>query len=184
MALSRRTLIHAALAAAGVASLAGLATLAEHRVALGPTDSAGFRPIPWPFRPDIWPPGRAWRGNDLDVYVRVKPGMCGDCETGIVSDEALDRAVEIDRLDSRFAPAGDGRRVRVTDLYGRARLYSHRMRYRSLRHAEGITVAYKCDLVVALIDGDMVDQARRRMAYRFLESNTVQIWVNRQLAER
>lgn len=184
MALSRRTLIHAALAAAGVAALAGLAAFAEHRTALGPTDGAGFRPIPWPFEADVWPSGRAWRGNDLDVYVRVKPGMCGDCETGVVSDEALDRAVEVDRLDPRFAPAGDGRRVRVTDLYGRARLYSHRMRYRSLRHAEGIAVAYKCDLVVALIDGDMADQARRRMAYRFLESNTVQVWVNRQFEER
>jgi hypothetical protein len=30
----------------------------------------------------------------------------------------------------------------------------------------------------------MADDARRRMAYRFLESNTVQVWVNRQLEGR
>ncbi len=184
MALARRTVLKMYLGAAMVAGLAGLAWLAEERVALGPTDGKGFRPIRWPFAPDAWPDGRAWTGNDLDVYVRLKFDVCGDCETGVVSDEAVDRAVDIDRLDPRFAALGPGRRVRVTDLFGRARLYRHRMHNGAPRLAEGIVVAYKCDLLIAIVDGNMADDAQRKMAYRFLESNTVQVWVNKQLEGR
>ena len=181
MALSRRTIIELWLGAAGVSALAGLAWLAERRVELGPTDGAGFHPFHWPFPADAWPPGRAWTGNDLDVYVRLKTGVCSDCETGVVSDEAVDRAVDIDQLDPRFVPVGTGRRVRVTDLFGRARLYRHKMRWGATRYAEGIVVSHECDLVVAIVDGNMADERTRKMAYRFLESNTVQVWVNKQL---
>lgn len=179
--LGRRTIVQTSLAAGLVAGLGGLALLAEKRVALGPTDAAGFRPIPWPFATDTWPDGRAWSGNDFDVYVRAKPDLCGDCEAGVTSDEAVDQVVDIDRLDPRFAPAGPGRRVRITDLFGRARLYRHRMRNGAPRLAEGIVVNHRCDLVVAVVDGNMADEAKRKMAYRFLESNTVQVWLNRQL---
>ena len=34
------------------------------------------------------------------------------------------------------------------------------------------------------LDGNMADPDKRRMAHRFLESNTVQIWVNKQLEGR
>ncbi|CAN5676925.1 hypothetical protein BH11PSE3_BH11PSE3_26480 [soil metagenome] len=179
--LGRRTIIQMSLAAGLVAGLGGLAVLAERRVALGPTDAAGFRPIAWPFPADAWPSGRAWSGNDLDVYVRMKPDLCGDCEAGVTTDEAVDQVVDIDRLDPRFAPAGPGRRIRITDLFGRARLYRHRMRNGAPRLAEGIVVNHQCDLVVAIIDGNMADEAKRRMAHRFLESNTVQVWLNQQL---
>jgi hypothetical protein len=181
MALSRRTIIELCLGAAGVAGLAGLGYLAERRIELGPTDGAGFHPFHWPFPDDGWPPGRAWTGNDLDVYVRLKSGLCGDCETGVVTDEAVDRAVDIDLLDPRFVPVGAGRRVRVTDLFGRARLYRHKMHYGALRYAEGIVVSQQCNLVVAIVDGNMADERTRKTAYRFLESNTVQVWVNKHL---
>ena len=69
-------------------------------------------------------------------------------------------------------------------MFGRARLYHHKMHSRASRFAEGIVVAYKCDLLVAVVDGNMADDATRRMAYRFLESNTVQVWVNKQLENR
>ncbi len=52
------------------------------------------------------------------------------------------------------------------------------------RLAEGIVVAYKCDLLVAIVDGNMADPDKRKMAHRFLESNTVQVWVNKQLEGR
>jgi hypothetical protein len=64
--LARRTVMKMYLGAGMVAGLAGLAWLAEERVALGPTDGKGFRPIRWPFPSDAWPPGRAWTGHDLD----------------------------------------------------------------------------------------------------------------------
>ena len=184
MALSRRTVIELWLGAASVAALGGLAFIAERRIELGPTDGAGFHRIHWPFPADAWPPGRAWTGNDLDVYVRLKFGICSDCETGVTSDEALDRAVDIDLLDPRFVPTQAGSRIRITDLFGRARLYRHKMHNGATRLAEGIVVSHKCDLVIAIVDGNMADERKRKMAHRFLESNTVQVWVNQQLEGR
>jgi hypothetical protein len=184
MPLGRRTMVKLSLGAVMLAGLAGLAMLAEQRVALGPTDGAGFHPIPWPFPADAWPAGRGWTGHDLDIYVRLKFDVCSDCETGVVSDEAVDRVVDIDRLDSRFVPAEAGRRVRITDMFGRSRLYRHKMHNGSTRYAEGFVVSYKCDLVVAIVDGNMADEAKRRLARRFLESNTVQVWVNKQFEGR
>jgi hypothetical protein len=184
MALSRRTVVELWLAAAGVAAMGGLAYIAERRIELGPTDGAGFHPFHWPFPADAWPPGRAWTGNDLDFYVQVKFDICSDCETGVTSDEAVDLAVDMHRLDPRFVAAQAGSRIRITDLFGRARLYRHKMRNGSTRLAEGIVVSHRCDLVVAIVDGNMADPAKRKMAHRFLESNTVQVWVNKQLEGR
>lgn len=184
MKQSRRLLIEAGLVGALVAGLAGLARWAEERAKLGHTDAAGWRPFPWPFPPDAWPPGRAWSGDDHDVYVRLKPDVCSDCQTGIVTDEAVDRAIDIDRLDPRFAPIGPGTRIRITDLFGRSRIYRHKRHNGSLRYAEGIVVSYKCDLVVAIVDGDVTDVRKRKAAYAFLESNTPQVWVNKQLEGR
>ena len=53
--VARRTVMKMYLGAGMVAGLAGLAYLAEERVALGPTDGKGFRPIHWPFPADAWP---------------------------------------------------------------------------------------------------------------------------------
>ena len=182
--LGRRTVIQLWIGAGLVAGLGGLAWIADRRVSLGPTDGAGFHPIPWPFPADTWPAGRAWTGHDLDVYVRLKLDVCSDCETGVVDDAAVDRAVDIDRLDPRFTAAQPGHPIRITDLLGRARLYGHRMHNGAPRRAEGIVVAYKCDLLVAIVDGNMADERKRRTAHRFLESNTVQVWVNAQLDGR
>ena len=184
--LTRRTVIKAALTGSLVAALAGLAAIGNERVALGPTDGAGWRPIEWPFARDGWPPGRAWRHRDgIDVYVRPKLGFCGNCETGVVTDEEVDRVTDIDLLDERFVPVREGSRIRITDLIGRARLYRFKTRLGSEEVAEGIAVAYKCDLVVAIVAGDDVaDEAVRKRAHRFLESNTVQVWVNRELEGR
>ena len=65
---------------------------------------------------------------------------------------------------------------RASLRFGRSRLYRHKMRNGATRLAEGIVVAYKCDLLVAIVDGDMTDPDKRKMAHRFLESNTVQVW--------
>jgi hypothetical protein len=177
----RRLFIEAGLVAGLVAGLAGLGRWAEERAKLGHTDAAGWRPFPWPFPPDAWPPGRAWSGDDHDVYVQLKTGLCGDCKTGVISDEAVDRAVDIRRLDPRFVPDGPGMRIRVTDLFGRARIYRHKRHNGSLRYAEGVVVSYKCDLIVAIIDGNVADPQLRKVGHAFLESNTPQVWVNKQL---
>ena len=180
----RRTLIYAAVIAAQVGALAYAARWAEDRAHLGPTDSLGWRPFPWPFPPEPWPAGRAWSGDDLDVYVQWKPDLCADCKTGVVTDEAVDRAVDIHRLDPRFEPVGPGSRLRVTALFGRARTYSHTRRNGARRYAEGVVFSYKCDLIVAIVDGDVSDPKKRQAGRDFLESNTPQVWVLKQLDGR
>jgi hypothetical protein len=182
--LKRRTVIQASLAGGLLAGLAGLAEIGKLRTALGPTDGAGWRPIDWPFPRDGWPPGRAWRGHDLEVYVRPKLGFCGNCDTGVVSDDEVDRVTDIDLLDEKFTPLKEGHRVRITDLLGRARLYSLKMKDGKTRTAEGLAVSFKCDLIVAIIVGKVDDEPTAKFAHAFLESNKVQIWVNQQLEGR
>ena len=114
--LNRRTVIQASLGGGLLAVLAGLAAVGHERVRLGPTDGAGWHPVAWPFPRDGWPPGRGWRRDTTDVYVRPKLGFCGNCETGVVSDDEVDRVTDIDLLDERFQPVQAGSRVRITDL--------------------------------------------------------------------
>jgi hypothetical protein len=178
--LSRRTLAKIGLGAALCGGLVVLAEVSLEQWSLGSTDREGWQPMHWPMRDDAWPKGRAWHRRGTEVYVRVKSGYCGDCETGIISDEALDRAVDL--LDERYTPRDAGGRIRVTDLFGRSRTY-RRDSWLGERLAQGIAVTHKCDLVVAIVVGGLDDADTRKAAHRFIESNTVQIWLNKQLGD-
>jgi len=90
---------------------------------------------------------------------------------------------DVDLFDEHFVPLREGKRIHLTDLTGRARLYRIRKDGRE-RVAEGIAVAYKCDLVVAIVVGPVADDAILRNAHRFLETNTVQVWINALLEGR
>jgi hypothetical protein len=180
--LSRRTLAKIGMGAAMCAGLIVLAEVSLEQWALGPTDGAGWQPMRWPLRDDAWPRGRAWHRHGTEVYVRVKPGYCGDCEAGIIGDEALDRAVDIELVDERYTARGPGARIRVTDLFGRTRIYS-RPSWFGERLAQGIAVTHKCDLIVAIVVGDVGDAETAKSAHRFIESNTVQVWLIKQLGE-
>jgi hypothetical protein len=183
MALSRQTRNYIIWAALQIAVLVGIAWWAERQAALGPTDAKGWRPFAWPlFEQDV-PTGRAYSGDDHDIYVWLKL-RDGDCPQGIATDDALEREVDIRWLDPRFEPVGPGERVRVTDLFGWARVYVHRRNNRSLRYGEAVVIAHNCDIIAAIIDGDARDPAMRRTAREFLESNTVQIWILKKLEER
>lgn len=183
MALSRQTRIYIALALLQVAGLAAIAWYAERQVALGPTDSKGWRPFTWPFSPQDAPVGRAYSGDDHDIYVWLTL-RDGDCPEGIATDEALEREVDVRLLDPRFRPVGPGEKVRVTDLFGRTRVYVHKRHNGALRYGEATAIAYKCDVITAIIDGNARDPALRRTAREFLESNTVQVWILKQLEGR
>jgi hypothetical protein len=176
--MKRGTIVQASLAAFTVAALAALALVA-HMLPEPDRDeqATGWRRIAWPFPPDAFPQGRGWKRDDTEVYVRPKLGLCANCDTGVVEDSEVDRVSDIDLLDRDFVPVGTGKRIQVTDLTGRARLYRIRKDGRE-RIAQGIAVSYNRDLIVAVVVGKADDEAIAKAARRLLETNTVQIWLN------
>jgi len=176
--LSRRTILQISLAVSMVAGLAGLAAFANFYPKPDREEElTGWRRIAWPFPRDAFPAGRAWKRDQTEVYIRPKLGFCGNCETGVVEDSEVDRVSDVDLLDVHFAAVREGRSIHLTDLAGRARLYRVRQGGRE-RLVEGIAVSYKCDLVVALVVAPSADDALLKAAHRFLETNTVQVWIN------
>ena len=180
--MKRRTIVQTSLAAGLIAGMVALDLSDGKPPSLG--KDMPWREIAWPFPRVAWPAGQAWRRGALQVYVRPKLGFCGNCETGVVTDEEVDRVTDLDLLDERFVPAREGLAVRVGALSGRARLYRYTLISGGTRHAEGIAVSQKCDLVIAVIVGNLVDERERTVAYRFLESSMVQDWISRQLEGR
>jgi hypothetical protein len=176
--ISRRTIVQSALASSLLAALAGFALLAHYYPVPDREEQlTGWRRIAWPFPRDAFPPGRAWTRDGTEVYVRPKLGFCGNCETGVVEDSEVDRVSDIDLFDERFTPVAPGRPIQITDLSGRARLYRIRKDGRE-RLAQGIAVSYNCDLIVAVAVGKVDDEVVVKAVRRFLETNTVQVWLN------
>jgi hypothetical protein len=167
------------MATALVAGLAGLASSADWRGA-----SAGWRVIAWPFPRDGWPDGQAWRSAAAEIYIRPKLGFCGNCDTGVVADEEVDRVTDIDLLDPHFTPLRPGEPIRIADMTGRARLYRLKIKDGAEHLAEAIAVSSKCDLVVAIVVGNVADETVRKDAHAFIGSDAVQLWVNKQLGGR
>ncbi|HEY6982729.1 hypothetical protein [Reyranella sp.] len=181
--LSRRTLLYAAFAAVFLIATAAFSAYVRWDVAHTPRQYDGWQRIAWPFPRDGWDEGQAWRGHGLELYVRPKLGFCGNCDTGVVEDSEVDRVTDIDLVDPLFVPLAPGQRIHVTDLVGRSRLYRLRSRG-AAQLAEAIAVSYRCDLVVAIVVGNVADEKLRRTARRFLEADPVQDWINGQLGER
>ena len=178
MIISRRTIVQSSLAGGMLAALGGFALVANLVPVPDREEQAtGWRRIAWPFPRDAFPSGRAWTRDGTEVYVRPKLGFCGNCETGVVEDSEVDGKTDIDLLDDKFAPQGDGRHIQVTDLFGRARVYKIRKDGRE-RLAQAIAVSYNCDLIVAVVVGKVDDDGVAKAAHRFLETNTVQVWIN------
>lgn len=180
--MKRRTLVRTSLAAGLTAGMVAFGLSKDEQPL--PDKDLPWRPTSWPFARDAWPQGRGWRRGTLEVYVRPKLGFCGNCESGVTTDEEVDRVTDVDLLDQRFAPAREGLAVRVGALSGRARLYRYQLANGSARHAEGIAVSQKCDLLIAVIAGNLLDERERSAAYRHLESSAVQDWISEQLEGR
>jgi hypothetical protein len=179
MTISRRTIVQTSLAGGIVAAMAGFALVANYWPVPDREEQAtGWKRIAWPFPRDAFPAGRAWTRDGTEVYVRPKIGFCGNCETGVVEDSEVDGKTDIDLLDDKFAPQGDGRHIQVTDLVGRARLYRIKGKDGRERLAQGIAVSHNCDLIVAVVVGKVDDEQVAKAARRFLETNTVQVWLN------
>lgn len=176
--ISRRTIVQTSLAGGLVAAMAGFALFANYWPKPDRDEEAtGWRRIAWPFPRDAFPAGRAWRRDDTEVYVRPKLGFCGNCDTGVVEDSEVDGKSDIDLFDEKFTPLREGNRIQITDLSGRARLYRIRKDGRE-RLAQAIAWSHDCDLMVAVVVGKVDDDAVAKAARRFLETNTVQVWLN------
>lgn len=183
---TRLTIVEIVLSALLVVGLFGYSTFVRWYEDWMAEYGPGWHQIAWPFGRDAFPPGRAWRNGDMRVYVRPKLGFCGNCDTGVVDDSEVDRVTDIDLLDSDFVPLAEGSQLHITDLSGRGRIYRLKGKTEDgkPRLAEGIAVSLKCDLVVAIVVGKVDDPAVRKEAHQFLESNTVQVWVNKILEGR
>src|SRR5216683_4141617 len=157
---------------------------AYHKVSAqeGRGGDAHWREIAWPFPRDAWPAGRAFRcdavscGAAVEVYVRPKIGFC-NCDTGVADDDEVDRVADLDLISERFAPTEPGRVVRVADMSGRSRNYDLKMSDGSRHAAIGIALSHRCDLLVAVAQGEGAASELQRIALEFLASDNMHRWM-------
>ena len=141
-----------------------------------------WREIAWPFPRDGWPAGRAFRCNgaacgEVEVYVRPKIGFC-NCDSGVADDDEVDRVADLDLMSERFVPREPGHVIRVADMPGRIRGYDLSMSDGSRRTAVGIAVSRRCDLMVAVAQGNGAAGEVRRAALEYLASPDMTRWMN------
>jgi hypothetical protein len=142
-----------------------------------------WREISWPFPRDGWPAGRAFRceacGGErggVELYVRPKIGFC-NCTTGVADDDEVDRVADLDLINPQFTPRGAGKAVHVGNLSGRARAYDLTMSNGARRAAVGIALSQRCDLLVAVAQGDAPPAELQRAAFAYLGSHDLRRWM-------
>jgi hypothetical protein len=175
-----RKLLIAALIAIG--TLSGVAAVQYARSGAGVGENDHWREIAWPFPRDGWPAGRAFRcdaalcGEDVELYVRPKIGFC-NCDSGVADDDEVDRVADLDLISPRFAPVEAGRVVHVAELAGRARNYDLTMTDGSTHAAVGFALSRRCDLLVAVAQGEGSADNVQRVAADFLGSDNMARWM-------
>jgi hypothetical protein len=163
--------------ATGIVALGALsAGAAYERAGLSEATKAQWQEIAWPFPRDGWPAGKAFRGGDIEVYVRPKIGFC-NCDTGVADDDEVDRVADLDLISEHFAPLEPGRAVRVAEMAGRIRPYELAMSDGSRHSAVGIAVSHRCDLMVAVARGSGDAAVVRRAVLEFLGSAKMSNWM-------
>jgi hypothetical protein len=149
-------------------------------------DQMSWREITWPFPRDGWPVGRAFHcdagtcGAEVELYVRPKIGFC-NCDTGVADDDEVDRVADLDLMSQRFVPLAAGSVVTVAGLVGRARSYDLGMADGSRRTAIGFALSRRCDLMVAVVQGNGSAPAVRHLAEDFLNSEPMVHWMMSEL---
>ena len=141
-----------------------------------------WREIAWPFPRDGWPIGRAFRcdaaacGNAVELYVRPKIGFC-NCDSGVADDDEVDRVADLDLMSQRFDPLAAGEVVRIADMTGRSRRYDLKMTDGSKHAAVGFALSRRCDLMVAVAQGEGAPDGVERVAQKFLDSEKMAHWM-------
>jgi hypothetical protein len=156
---------------------------AYHKVSAQERSAAAhWREVAWPYPRDAWPAGRAFRcdaescGGAVEVYVRPKIGFC-NCDTGVADDDEVDRVADLDLISERFEPREPGRVIQLADLSGRARNYELRMSDGSKHSAIGIALSHRCDLLVAVAQGEGAGADLQRSIAAFLASDDMHHWM-------
>jgi hypothetical protein len=161
----------------GIGMLSGIAGSEPARPAV-----EGWREIGWPFPRDGWPAGRAFRcateacGGEVEVYVRPKIGFC-NCDSGVADDDEVDRVADLDLMSERFVPLEAGKVIRIADMPGRIRAYDLSMADGSRHTAVGIAVSHRCDLLVAVAQGEGTAAGIERVALEFLGTDDMTRWM-------
>jgi hypothetical protein len=141
-----------------------------------------WQEIAWPLPRDGWPAGRAFRcdaascGSDVDLYVRPKIGFC-NCDSGVADDDEVDRVADLDLISERFVPQAAGQVVRVAKMPGRVRAYDLLMPDGARHSAVGIAVSRRCDLLVAVAQGEGAMAGVQHAALEFLATDAMKQWM-------
>ena len=148
----------------------------------GASRSAVWREIAWPFPRDGWPAGRAFRcdayscGDEVELYVRPKIGFC-NCDSGVADDDEVDRVADLDLMSQRFVPLATGEVIQIDGMSGRSRAYHLDMSDGSARAAVGFALSRRCDLLVAVAQGNGSAGGVQRIAQAFLASEVMARWM-------
>jgi hypothetical protein len=148
-----------------------------------------WREIAWPFPRDAWPAGRAVRCDPascdgaVEIYVRPKIGFC-NCDTGVADDDEVDRVADLDLISERFVPKQAGRVVHVAYMSGRSRDYDLKMPDGSAHAATGIALSHRCDLMVAVVQGEGEAAELQQMALAYLATDGMHHWMMAALGGR
>jgi hypothetical protein len=175
-----RALLIAALVAIG--TLTGVAATLVARSSIGMPRAGNWHEIAWPFPRDGWPVGRAFHcdasacGEAVELYVRPKIGFC-NCDSGVADDDEVDRVADLDLISPRFVPSEAGKVVRVAEMSGRARRYDLTMTDGSQHAAVGFALSRRCDLLVAVAQGNGSVAGVQRVATEFLDSDVMMRWM-------
>jgi hypothetical protein len=173
--------------AVAVCTLSGVAAYQHARssteiAGTGASGKAAWHEIAWPFPRDGWPAGRAFRcdaaacGEAVELYVRPKIGFC-NCDSGVADDDEVDRVADLDLISPRFAPIEAGKVVHVAEMAGRSRSYDLDMADGSAHAAVGFALSRRCDLLVAVAQGNGSAAGVQRVARAFLDSDVMARWM-------
>ena len=177
-----RRLIAIVIAALAFGALSGFAAYQKVRSQGGGIGDVDWQEIAWPFPRDAWPAGRAFRcraeacGEGIELYVRPKIGFC-NCDSGVADDDEVDRVADLDMISPNFAPRAPGKVVRVAAMSGRARAYDLDMPDGSRHAAIGIALSHRCDLLVAVVQGNGPASDGERAALAFLGTHGMAHWM-------
>ena len=139
--------------------------------------------VRWPFPPDLWSRGKAFRckaadcGAEVKIYLRAKLGFC-NCTTGVADDADLDRMSDFDLVGGEASPVGAGRPITIGSMEGRSRAYTLTARNRPGKSAISVAFRDRCDMVVGtvVLPHDRPETIEPAVI-EFLNSPTVVRWV-------